>query len=183
MLINTYGEGRYPSLVDACAGFGFDAWPPVPLVKLKGPPVGGDKCVLDAVATAVLLFHELSFRPLTVFDDDDATSDGTCIRDYVHVSDLADAHILALEQVLARRVGLVLNLGLGHGFSVREVIGAIKRVTGLSVPCVGGPRRDGDPPILVARVDKAVQMLKWKPRYVNLEFIVQTAWTWRQRSR
>lgn len=62
MLINSYGGGRYPSLVDACAGFGFDAWPPVPLLKLKGPPIGGDKCVLDVVATAVLLFHELSFR-------------------------------------------------------------------------------------------------------------------------
>lgn len=62
MLINSYGGGRFPSLVDACAGFGFDAWPPVPLLKLKGLPVGADKCVLDVVATAVLLFHELSFR-------------------------------------------------------------------------------------------------------------------------
>ena len=119
--------------------------------------------------------------PLTVFGDDYGTPDGTCIRDYVHVSDLADAHILALEQVLAKRVSLTLNLGIGRGFSVREVITAIEQLTGLCVPHVVGPRRDGDPPILVANVDKAFEVLQWSPKHADLKFMVQTAWAWHQR--
>ena len=121
--------------------------------------------------------------PLTVFGDDYATPDGTCIRDYVHVSDLADAHVLALDQILAGRVSIILNLGLGHGFSVREVIATIERVTGRSVPHVVGPRRLGEPPVLVARVDKAFELLEWKPRHTDLEAIVRTAWAWHNRSR
>ena len=119
--------------------------------------------------------------PLTVFGDDYATPDGTCIRDYVHVSDLAVAHVLALEQVLAGPVSMIMNLGIGHGFSVREVIAAVEQVTGRSVPRNLGDRRDGDPPILVAKVDKAFELLKWQPKHVSLEYIIQTAWTWHQR--
>ena len=119
--------------------------------------------------------------PLTVFGDDYATPDGTCIRDYVHVTDLAEAHVLALDQVLARPVSLTLNLGIGHGFSVREVIAAIERVTGRPVPRTIGPRRDGDPPALVARVDKAFEQLDWRPSHSDLDTIVATAWAWHQR--
>ena len=119
--------------------------------------------------------------PLTVFGDDYPTPDGTCIRDYVHVSDLANAHVLALDQVLAGRVSITLNLGIGYGFSVSEVIAAIERVTGRSVPYDIGPRRDGDPPVLVASVDKAFDLLKWKPRHIELDSIVRTAWAWHQR--
>lgn len=118
--------------------------------------------------------------PLTVFGDDYSTRDGTCIRDYIHVSDLADAHVLALDQILAARASITLNLGIGHGFSVSEVIAAIERVTGRSVPYAIGPRRDGDPPMLVASVDKAIDLLKWKPGYTELDSIVRTAWAWNQ---
>jgi len=97
---------------------------------------------------------------LTVFSDDYATPDGTCICDYVYVSDLAEAHVLALDQVLAERVSLTLNLGLGHGFCVSEIIAAIERVTGQSVPHLIGPRRDGDPPALIASVDMAFDLLE-----------------------
>ena len=119
--------------------------------------------------------------PLTLFGDDYATPDGTCIRDYVHVSDLAEAHVLALDQVLAGQVSLILNLGLGRGYSVREAIAAVERVTGRPVPHLFGPRRDGDPPILVARVAKAFDILGWEPKHIDLETIVQTAWSWHQR--
>ena len=119
--------------------------------------------------------------PLTVFGDDYATPDGTCIRDYIHVTDLADAHVLALDQILSGQVALTLNLGIGHGYSVSEVIAAIERVTGRAVPQVAGPRRAGDPPALVAEADAAFERLQWRPRHSDLDTIVQTAWAWHQR--
>jgi UDP-glucose-4-epimerase GalE len=117
-------------------------------------------------------------RPhIEVFGTDYPTSDGTCIRDYVHVDDLGEAHALALEKI---RMGekQAFNLGTGRGYSVREVIQTVEAVTGLRVPVKYGPRRPGDPPELVAAPAKAMRELGWKPRYPELEQIVETAWNW-----
>ena len=114
---------------------------------------------------------------IRVFGDDYDTPDGTCIRDYIHVGDLAAAHVLALE---AARPGIVevFNLGNGEGFSVRQVIETCRRVTGAAIPAVVAPRRPGDPARLVASSDKAVATLGWRPEYPDLETIVRHAWVW-----
>lgn len=116
--------------------------------------------------------------PLRIFGDDYDTPDGTCIRDYIHVSDLADAHILALEHLLEGGKSEVFNLGNGKGYSVREVIAAAEAASGLPVPFSMAERRPGDSPILVSGGDKAAQILKWKPNYPDLESIFRTAWSW-----
>lgn len=116
----------------------------------------------------------------TVFGDDYPTADGTCIRDYIHVTDLADAHLRALEALQNGIPSCVLNLGSGKGFSVQEVLEAAQRVTGLSVRCIKGERRAGDPAVLVASPHKARTLLGWQPRYENLETMIDTAWRWQQ---
>ena len=116
---------------------------------------------------------------ISVFGTDYPTPDGTCIRDYVHVDDLAAAHLLALEQLQPGK-GLKLNLGIGRGYSVREVIDACRKVTGHPIPETVSPRRPGDPPELVADSRLAQQTLAWKPKYDSLERIVETAWKWHQ---
>ncbi|MBY0527205.1 MAG: UDP-glucose 4-epimerase GalE [Gemmataceae bacterium] len=116
---------------------------------------------------------------LEVFGTDYPTPDGTCIRDYIHVEDLAEAHLLALEH-LQPGVGLYYNLGTGHGYSVREVIRTVEEVSGRPVPVKEGPRRAGDPPKLVAASEKAQRELGWQPRYTELRRIVETAWKWHQ---
>jgi UDP-glucose 4-epimerase len=116
---------------------------------------------------------------ITVFGEDYPTPDGTCIRDYVHVDDLAAAHLLALDR-LAPGVALKMNLGTGRGTSVREVIDACRKVTGHAIPTVAGPRRPGDPPELVADSSLAQRELGWRPKYVEIEPIVETAWRWHQ---
>jgi UDP-glucose 4-epimerase len=118
-------------------------------------------------------------RPaLTVFGDDYPTPDGTCIRDYIHVADLATAHLAVLEPLRTRSVRY--NLGTGHGHSVREVIAAAEKVTGLKVPYTIGPRRAGDPAVLVASSQRIRRELGWAPRFDNLETIVSHAWAWRK---
>jgi UDP-glucose 4-epimerase len=120
----------------------------------------------------------LGQRPsLTVFGTDYPTPDGTCIRDYVHVDDLAAAHLAALER-LEPGQGLKLNLGTGRGHSVRQVIDACRRVSGRPIPVVEGPRRAGDPPELVADSSRAQTQLGWQPRYLEIDQIVSTAWRW-----
>ena len=114
---------------------------------------------------------------ITVFGDDYPTPDGTCIRDYIHVDDLADAHLKALERLEAGR-GLQLNLGTGRGHSVRQVIESCRRISGRPIAVEIGPRRPGDPPELVADSSRAQAMLGWLPRYVELDAIVETAWRW-----
>ena len=121
---------------------------------------------------------------IRIFGEDYATPDGSCIRDYVHVSDLAEAHLLALaalESEAAAKQRLVFNLGNGQGFSVREVIESARRVTGHAIPAVVEPRRAGDPAVLVASSEKAIRELGWKPQYSQLDEIVRTAWIWHQK--
>lgn len=121
-------------------------------------------------------------RPhITVYGDDYATADGTCVRDYVHVEDLCSAHLLALEQLLGGGESGRYNLGNGNGFSVREVIEAVRRVTGRDIPVVQGERRAGDPPTLVADANRARTLLQWSPRYSDLDTIVAHAWAWEQK--
>lgn len=115
---------------------------------------------------------------VTVFGTDYPTPDGTCIRDYVHVCDLAAAHVLALERLSAGGPSDVYNLGNGEGFSVREVIETAERVTGRRIPCVEGPRRPGDPARLIASQSRAEAELGWSRQYASLEQIIETAWKW-----
>jgi UDP-glucose 4-epimerase len=117
-----------------------------------------------------------------VYGDDYPTPDGTCIRDYVHVSDLADAHLLAFTALDKPDSGrLIYNLGNGQGFSVREVIESARRVTGHAIPTQLQPRRHGDPAVLVASSEKAIRELGWRPRYAELDEILRTAWVWHQK--
>jgi UDP-glucose 4-epimerase len=117
-------------------------------------------------------------QALKVFGDDYPTPDGTCIRDYVHVDDLAEAHMLALDYMQHAPGAHAFNLGNGQGFSVRQVIQAAERVTGRSIPHEIAPRRQGDPPVLVASSNRARLQLGWKPRYVELEPIIESAERW-----
>jgi UDP-glucose 4-epimerase len=127
-------------------------------------------------------------QSIRIFGDDYPTPDGTCIRDYIHVSDLADAHILALralesetpQPAPAHDGHLIFNLGNGKGFSVREVIESARRVTGHPIPAEILPRRPGDPAVLVASSEKAMRELGWMPRYTGLDDILRTAWLWHQ---
>ncbi len=118
---------------------------------------------------------------LLVFGDDYPTPDGTGVRDYIHVSDLADAHIQALEYLRKGGESNLLNCGYGHGYSVREVIDAVNRVNGAPIKVEQHPRRAGDPPTLVAAVDKIHRTLNWAPKYDDLDFIVKTSLNWEKK--
>jgi UDP-glucose 4-epimerase len=130
-------------------------------------------------------------EPVAIFGDDYPTPDGTCVRDYIHVEDLARAHLSALEATDPSdpRTGgrpdvglaLALNLGSGDGFSVREVLTAAEAVVGAPIEVAVGPRRPGDPPVLVAAADRAHAVLGWRPRRSSLPEMIGSAWTWRQR--
>ena len=133
----------------------------------------------------IVLEAALGQRPhVTIFGDDWATPDGTCVRDYVHVIDLAEAHLAALTHLerSGGDQGRAFNLGTGRGHSVREVIASVERVTGRAVPVVVGPRRAGDAPVLVAAADRARRVLGWEAKRASLDEIVSDAWKWRSRS-
>ncbi|PMP94220.1 MAG: UDP-glucose 4-epimerase GalE [Thermodesulfobacterium geofontis] len=115
---------------------------------------------------------------LEIYGTDYPTPDGTCIRDYIHVMDLAEAHILAMEYLLSKRENLVLNCGYGRGFSVREVVSTVKKVTGVDFKVIETSRRPGDPPILIADNTKIKEILKWRPKYNSLEDIIKDTWQW-----
>ncbi len=122
-------------------------------------------------------------KPVTIFGEDYDTKDGTCIRDYVHVSDLAEAHIASLEHLLSGGKSDQFNVGTGEGLTVMEVLRAVEEVTGKKVPYTVGPRRDGDPPSLVANSDKLQAALGWKPKRSGLQSIVRDAWQFAQRDK
>lgn len=117
---------------------------------------------------------------ISVFGDDYATEDGTCVRDYVHVSDLAEAHLLALDKLRSGGESDIYNLGSGKGFSVKAMIEAARRVTGHPIPAVIEPRRAGDPAVLVASSDKIKRELGWNPKKDDVEEIIRSAWVWHQ---
>lgn len=141
------------------------------------PQVGEDHDPETHLIPLVLQVALGQREAITVFGDDYPTRDGTCVRDYVHVVDLAAAHILALE-ALDRRGSCRYNLGNGQGYTVAEVIEACRRVTGHPIPQVVGPRRAGDPAVLIASSESIRRDLGWAPRFPDLDTIVQSAWDW-----
>ena len=120
---------------------------------------------------------------LKVFGTDYPTRDGTCVRDYIHVNDLATAHLLALDFMQAQEGAHVFNLGNGTGFTVLEVIRAAEQVTGQTITYEAESRRTGDPAVLVASSDKARQVLGWVPEYTDIGRIIETAWNWHRKPR
>ncbi len=132
--------------------------------------------------TKVAAEHAVGKRDfVAIFGTDYPTPDGTGVRDYIHVEDLADAHLKALDYLAAGGESTVLNCGYGHGYSVREVLAAMERVAGHPLNVVEKPRRPGDPPTLVAKADKIRRVLGWTPRYDDLEFICKTALEWEKK--
>ena len=117
---------------------------------------------------------------ITVFGDDYPTPDGTCLRDYIHVVDLADAHVLALEYLRKGGASDIFNLGNGQGFSVKEMIAAAEKATGRSIKVEIGARRAGDPAQLIASSEKARSVLGWKPQFTDVEQVIGTAWRWHE---
>lgn len=115
---------------------------------------------------------------ISVFGEDYSTEDGTCVRDYVHVSDLADAHILAVDRLRREEASAIYNLGSGQGFSVKQVIDIARAVTERDIPVVYEARRSGDPAVLIASSERARQELGWEPKRDKLEDIIRSAWQW-----
>lgn len=118
---------------------------------------------------------------IVIYGADYPTSDGTCVRDYIHVLDLVDAHISALQYLFDGGKSEVFNCGYGHGYSVRQVLAVARRVTRIDFPITESRRREGDPPVLVADSAKLRQKLGWKPRYDDLDYIIKTAWNWEKK--
>jgi len=130
----------------------------------------------------LVLYAALGKRPsIRIFGEDYDTPDGTCVRDYIHVSDLADAHVLGVDYLLGGGASTAVNLGNGRGFSVREVIAAATRVTGRTIAVEKAERRPGDSPALVGSSERARTLLGWSPRYPELETIIAHAWAWHQK--
>lgn len=119
-------------------------------------------------------------KEITVFGTDYDTADGTCIRDYIHVNDLAQAHVLAMKYLKEGGNSIAFNLGSGHGFSVKEIIETAKRVTGIDFPVSYGSRRAGDPSVLIASSDLIKRLVGWNPQYSNVDKIIGDAWQWHQ---
>ncbi len=117
-------------------------------------------------------------RKVPIYGTDYDTPDGTCIRDYIHIVDIAEAHILALDALHSGEGSDIFNLGNGKGFSVKQIIQEASKVTGRTIPVIKSQRRPGDPPILIASSEKIVRRLGWSPRYGKLEEIIDTAWRW-----
>lgn len=129
----------------------------------------------------LVLMTALGIRDsISIFGTDYPTPDGTCIRDYIHVNDLADAHVLGLQHLLKGGASEVFNLGNGNGFSVREVIDAARAITGMPITVVESDRRPGDPPVLVGSAQKAHEVLGWQPNYPDVSDMIRHAWQWHQ---
>lgn len=181
--INPYGASKAMierMLADASAAYGLRS------VSLRyfnaaGADPSGEIGEAHAPETHLLpnvLKAALHGSSVQIFGDDYATPDGTCVRDYVHVNDLAQAHRLALDHLHGNAGVHVFNLGNEKGFSVSEIIRTTSRVSGREIFCEHAPRRAGDPPVLVASSEKARRVLNWRPEYTDIEAIVETAWRW-----
>jgi UDP-glucose-4-epimerase GalE len=181
--INPYGNGKLAverALADYATayGWGYAALRYFNAAGASGDATLGEDHDPETHLIPLVLQTALGQRPaIEVFGTDYPTPDGTCIRDYIHVEDLADAHLLALEKI-ERGQGLRYNVGTGVGYSVRQVIQAAEEVTGKKIPVKEGPRRPGDPPQLVAAADKIQRELGWRPRYTTPRSIIETAWRW-----
>jgi UDP-glucose-4-epimerase GalE len=181
--VNPYGFCKLVierALEDYAAAYGFAYAAPRYFNAAGASPDGdlGEDHTPESHLIPIVLQVALGQREkITIYGDDYPTADGTCIRDYVHVDDLAAAHLLALERLQPGR-GLRFNLGTGRGQSVREVIEMCRQVTGHPIPEVIGERRPGDPPELVADALLARRELGWEPRYAELRPIVESAWRW-----
>jgi UDP-glucose 4-epimerase len=179
--VNPYGESKV--MVETLLGW-FDRIHHLTSVCLRyfnasgADPAGrlGEQHEPETHLIPLLLRAVLTGKPVTVFGDDYPTPDGTCIRDYIHVDDLAQAHILALEHLIGGGASAQFNVGTGTGHSVMETIRAVEEVTGRKVPYQIGPRRPGDSPSLVAASDKLRAILGWQPKYSDLRTIVTHAW-------
>jgi UDP-glucose-4-epimerase GalE len=184
--INPYGNGKLAvefALADYAAayGWGFAALRYFNAAGASPEGTIGEDHDPETHLIPLVLQAAAGLRPaIQVFGTDYPTPDGTCVRDYIHVDDLAEAHLLALEK-LAPGVGLKLNLGTGRGYTVREVIRVAEEVTGRKVPVQESARRPGDPPVLVAAADRARRELGWQPGYTELRPIVETAWNWHRK--
>jgi UDP-glucose 4-epimerase len=147
-----------------------------PQVRLGQDYKNPTHLITRALKTALGIFPKLQ-----VFGTDYSTKDGTCIRDYIHVADLAQAHLDALSYLFAGKPSSIFNCGYGHGFSVSEVVAMAKQVTGKDFLVVETGRREGDPAELIAGCDKIRKTLNWQPRFDELEVILRTAWEWEKR--
>jgi UDP-glucose 4-epimerase len=184
--INPYGWTKLMTeqmLKDASAAYGFN-YAALRYFNVSGADPQGrageslkkpSHLIKRAVQVAVGVLPELG-----IFGEDYPTPDGTCVRDYIHVSDLVEAHILALAHLEAGGGNLILNCGHGKGVSIREVVQAVERATGKPLPVRSAPRRPGDPPALIAAADRITQVLGWRPQY-DLDAMVETALEWERR--
>lgn len=184
--INAYGNGKLAverALADYANAYGW-GYAALRYFNAAGAAadasIGEDHDPETHLIPLVLQAIKGKIPAIEVFGGDYPTPDGTCVRDYVHVEDLAEAHLLAMEKLQPGK-GLCYNLGIGTGYSVREVIRTAEEVTGRKVPVREGARRPGDPPELVASPAKIRQELGWKPRYVSLRDIIESAWRWQER--
>ncbi len=185
--INPYGETKR-AMEAALKGYGdaYDIqWVALRYFNAAGADLEGDLGERHHPETHIIpLVIEAAMGagpPIEVFGTDYPTPDGTAIRDYIHVADLAEAHVRALEYLGTGGKSVALNLGTGRGHSVREVITAVENISGKTVPARNAPRRPGDPPVLVADPALAGRTLDWKPRHSDLETIIQSAWKWHAR--
>lgn len=140
--------------------------------------IGEDHSPESHLIPIVLQVANGTREKIMMFGDDYDTPDGTCVRDYIHVMDLADAHILALEKMMEENKSRTYNLGNGQGFSVKEIVEIARKVTGHPIPAEVAPRRAGDPATLIASSEKIICELGWEPRYNSIEKIIETAWNW-----
>ena len=183
--INPYGESKV--MVEKILGW-LDQYRSLRSIRLRyfnacgaEPESGlGERHEPETHLIPLILRAVQTGKPVTLFGDDYPTPDGTCIRDYIHVSDLADAHIVAIEHLLNGGASDTFNVGTGSGQSVKEVLAAVEKATGKKAPFTIGPRREGDPPSLVADSDKLQKTLGWRPKRADIDRIVRDAWHFAQ---
>lgn len=149
----------------------------------KAAHIGEDHSPESHLIPLVLQVANGQRDKIMIFGDDYDTKDGTCVRDYIHVTDLATAHILALKRLQEGGNSRVFNLGNGTGFSVKEIIDIAREVTGHAIPAVITPRRAGDPATLIASADEAINELNWKPQHNKIEQIIASAWKWHEENK
>jgi len=186
--VNPYGESKVfvekmLKWMDSCAGLRSIALRYFNACGADPESGIGEEHEPETHLIPLLMRGVVSGKPMTIFGNDYATPDGTCIRDYIHVSDLAEAHFVAIEKLLAGGASDVFNVGTGAGQSVLQVMLAVEQVTGKKVPHEIGPRREGDPAALVANSDKLQRTLGWKPKFPEIRDIVATAWHFEQKRR